>query len=120
MTREVRLVPLVPEGTECPHMLTFGCSRCHRPQAERNAALLAYLDDDHRGARELGGERKPAQRMPSWDALAEMAQVRMRPEVTATYSDDCPACGRYVRAGDPLRYSEEEGKYVCQGCAGQA
>jgi hypothetical protein len=60
----------------------------------------------------------------NWPALAEQAavaaeaeaQADMGPEIEARYSGTCRGCGQRWDPGEYIRFSEDEGAWLCAVC----
>lgn len=54
-----------------------------------------------------------------WEGLAAMAAdpPDTGPVIEARYSGHCRACGERWEPGDLIAYGEDEGGWLCEGCA---
>jgi hypothetical protein len=60
---------------------------------------------------------------PDWDHVEELAAAaagkECGPSVPATYDQSCPGCAGRIEAGEMITFSEGEGAWVCDECAGE-
>lgn len=50
-------------------------------------------------------------------AVVEQETGRIGPLIEAQYSGWCPGCGERWEPGDLIGFDDEQGKWICAGCA---